>query len=131
MGKAAKYRGRENVRYRVNCEATPSHILSRIVNDVDLWLFPAVLLIAWFYYPYCLKGPSLCIWKALTHQECLGCGLTRGFCFLVHGEFQRALSFNRLSPVAFLVMGVNFVAATRSWFGARGMNDYRERCLRL
>src|SRR5882724_2189865 len=113
MGKAAKSRGRENVSYRVTLATRPSTVLLRLVDHVDLWLFPAVLLIAWFYYPYCLKGPSLCIWKALTHQECPGCGLTRGFCFLVHGQFHRALGFNRLSPAALFLMGMNFLVAAR------------------
>jgi len=85
-----------------------------------------VLLIAWFYYPYCLKGPTFCIWKALTHHECPGCGLTRGFCFLVHGQFHRALGFNRLSPAAPFLMGMNFVMAVRRWCGAHRMNRYRK-----
>lgn len=89
-----------------------------LADHVDLWMFPVVVMIAWLYYPYCHKGPTLCIWKALTNRECPGCGLTRAFCFLVHGQLYRALEFNRISPFAFLLMGGTFVAAFRDYVAA-------------
>jgi len=85
--------------------------INSLVNDFDLWLFPVVLLAAWLYYPYCQTGPGLCIWKALFHRPCIGCGLTRGFCFLVHGRFRDSIRFNPLAVAAFLLMGISFVTA--------------------
>jgi len=79
----------------------------------DMWLFPTVLLAAWFYYPYCQEGPNLCIWRALFHKQCLGCGLTRGVCFLVHGRVQDAVRFNPLSMLFVLLMSVAFSNGVR------------------
>jgi hypothetical protein len=45
----------------------------------------------------------LCPFRALTHYPCPGCGMTRAFCALAHGEFLRAVKFNALSPLLFLV----------------------------
>ncbi len=36
-----------------------------------------------------------CISQLIFHQECPGCGLTRGTMCLLQGEFEKALSFNR------------------------------------
>ncbi len=45
----------------------------------------------------------LCPFRALTHYPCPGCGMTRAFCALAHFEFWRAVKFNALSPLLFLV----------------------------
>jgi len=76
---------------------------------LDLWFLPVVLITAWFYYPYCEHGPTLCVWKSLFHVHCPGCGLTRGVCFLVHGKWNEAMRFNPLSALAVALMTVNFV----------------------
>lgn len=83
-------------------------------SRVDLWILPAVIVAAWFYFPYCEKGPNLCIWRAFLHTSCPGCGLTRAFCFLVHGRVREAVGFNHLLPVALSVMVVNFVNDART-----------------
>ena len=88
-------------------------LITPILDYFDLWLFPTVLVAAWFYYPYCQHGPSLCIWKALFGRPCIGCGLTRGICFLVHALLYDAFKFNPLSIIAVLLMGVAFSEATR------------------
>ena len=45
----------------------------------------------------------LCPFRFLTHYPCPGCGMTRAFCALAHFEFWRAIKFNALSPLLFLV----------------------------
>lgn len=85
--------------------------ISPVWNEFDLWLFPAVIVTAWFYYSSCEHGPSLCIWKAIFHRPCFGCGLTRGVCFLVHGHLREAVRFNPLSVPAILLMAVSFAKA--------------------
>ena len=82
------------------------------LDNFDLWVFPTVLLAAWLYYPYCQEGPNLCVWKALFHKPCIGCGLTRGVCFLVHGHLHDAVRFNALSVVVILSMAATFSKAT-------------------
>lgn len=81
------------------------------LDHFDLWVFPTLLLAAWLYYPYCQEGPSLCIWKALFHKPCIGCGLTRGICFLVHGHLRDAIRFNFLSVLVILSMAATFSTA--------------------
>lgn len=82
-----------------------------VLDQFDLWLFPAVIVTAWLYYPFCEHGPSLCIWKALFHRPCFGCGLTRGVCFLVRGHLREAVRFNPLSIPAILLMAMTFAKA--------------------
>ena len=91
-----------------------SRAVSAMMGHVDLWLLPAVLVIAWFYFPYCQTGPNLCIWRALFHRNCPGCGLTRGICFLVHGRVREAIAFNPLSIVAISLMSMNFANELRT-----------------
>ena len=68
-----------------------------------VWL-PAVLAAAWMYEPYSSSGPVLCLWRNLLGQECWGCGLTRAFCSLVHGQFRIAAGFNPLVFPAAITM---------------------------
>lgn len=35
-----------------------------------------------------------CIWKTLTGHECPGCGMTRAFYSLIHGDFHSAYEYN-------------------------------------
>jgi hypothetical protein len=74
---------------------------------VEFWFAVLTLSAAWFYYPYCQTGPTLCIWKKLLGIPCPGCGLTRGVCFLVHGRWIEAVSFNPLSLLAVGILGFN------------------------
>ncbi len=42
------------------------------------------------------KGPDLCLWRNLFHlSACPACGTTRALAALFHGQFARALAFNR------------------------------------
>lgn len=47
-------------------------------------------------------GPVLCPWRLTTGLPCAGCGLTRAFVHLSHGDFRQAIAFNLLSPLIYL-----------------------------
>jgi hypothetical protein len=53
----------------------------------------------------------LCPFRALTGLLCPGCGMTRAFCALGHGELMRAIRFNALSPLLYLAFMVAWVGA--------------------
>jgi hypothetical protein len=40
------------------------------------------------------NGPSLCLIKAVSGNECPGCGMTRALMHALHGDFGRAWEFN-------------------------------------
>jgi hypothetical protein len=58
--------------------------------------------------------PSLCASESVFHVPCPACGLTRGFIACARGEWRRAVSFHRLSPLFFL-----FVAGLIPWAAFR------------
>jgi uncharacterized protein DUF2752 len=55
-------------------------------------------------------GVPLCLFKALTGLPCPGCGLTRAFSSLLHGQFARAYAFH---PFAFLFVPLAFLLAAQ------------------
>lgn len=59
---------------------------------------------------------NLCPFRALTGYPCPGCGMTRAFCALSHGEFLRAVHFNALSPLLYVALIVVWTAALATVF---------------
>ena len=57
------------------------------------------------------NGIILCPFRALTGYPCPGCGMTRAFSAIAHGEPLSAVIYNPLSPVL-------FVAALLVWASA-------------
>jgi hypothetical protein len=49
-----------------------------------------------------LPGVVLCPFRAVTGLPCPGCGMTRAFCSIGHGELARAFGYNALAPFVFL-----------------------------
>ncbi|HEX8465359.1 MAG TPA: DUF2752 domain-containing protein [Abditibacterium sp.] len=45
--------------------------------------------------------PSLCPFSNFSGLPCPGCGLTRSFVCLAHGEFRESLSYHPLGPLLF------------------------------
>lgn len=68
------------------------------------------------------NGIILCPFRALTGYPCPGCGMTRAFSALAHGEPVRAVIYNPLSPVLFLAaiaLWMNSAATLLNLHGAR------------
>jgi len=48
--------------------------------------------------------PPLCTWKWLTGMECFGCGLTRSFVFMGHGQLTEAFARHWAGPVFWVLV---------------------------
>jgi len=53
------------------------------------------------------RSPSVCLYWNVFGVHCPGCGMTRAFSALLHADFARALSYNKLVGVVFAaIVGV-------------------------
>ena len=72
--------------------------------------------------------PDLCTSKRVFGVDCPGCGLTRGFISISHGQFQQAWHFNPASFVVYvLVVGQvpwQLFQLWRIWCGRHPVNSY-------
>lgn len=50
--------------------------------------------------------PPLCQMKMLTGLDCPGCGLTRSFIALAHGQWRDSFRFNAAGPLWFAFLGL-------------------------
>jgi len=60
-----------------------------------------------------IRLPELCTFKRLTGMGCPGCGLTRSFTFMGHGELRQAMQMHVLGPMLYL--GVVVQIPHRGW----------------
>ena len=59
-------------------------------------------------------GPVLCPFRALTGLPCPGCGLTRSWVYLMHGDIGASLASNWFGPVLILAVVVLAVVSVRA-----------------
>ena len=65
----------------------------------------AMTIVASFAYaPVISRGPVLCPFRFLTGVPCPGCGLTRSFCALTHGDVTSAFAFHLFGPILMLAL---------------------------
>ncbi len=62
-----------------------------------------------------------CPFHALTGLNCPGCGLTRGFNALFHGDIVSALHFNALLPIYALIFGYFVLSLVLTAVSGRGL----------
>ncbi len=65
--------------------------------------------------------PPLCPLKAWSGLDCPGCGLTRSFVALAHGELGQSIGYHRLGWALFFA--VVYHVFYRAWMVARGGGD--------
>ena len=57
--------------------------------------------------------PVLCGWRQMTGLPCMGCGLTRSFTFMAHGQVGAAFQMNLMGPFLFALVASQ--VPWRSW----------------
>jgi hypothetical protein len=92
----------------------PSASGERFVAYATLVGLSGVFLLSMLWRPADEPAIVLCPFRALTGLLCPGCGMTRAFCALGHGEIRRAIQFNALSPLVYLSFMVVWVGAAAS-----------------
>ncbi len=63
-----------------------------------------------YFNPSTVKFFPVCPLLSLTGFACPGCGLTRGFHALFHGDITTALDYNALIPLFAVVLGFFFIS---------------------
>lgn len=72
-------------------------------------------------------GVTLCPLRALTGSPCPGCGMTRAFCALMHGELWRAVKLNPFSPLLFLAALFAWARAAAAVFRVERLRSILDR----
>lgn len=69
--------------------------------------------------------PPLCVWKNLTGMDCLGCGLTRSFVWMGHGDLRAAFGLHAMGPPLFVAVALQ--VPLRLWRVWQARDLLRER----
>ncbi len=69
-------------------------LVASLITLASLLLDPSDSAVALFGW----NVPPLCLWTNLFGVECWGCGLTRSFTFMGHGDLEGAFRLHRLGP---------------------------------
>jgi hypothetical protein len=100
----------------------------------DGWAARCVLLglttmfvVAALWHPADELRVILCPFRALTGHPCPGCGMTRAFCALMHGELWRAIKLNPFSPLLFLAALIAWAKAAAAVFRAERLRSILDR----
>ncbi len=80
-------------------EAPRFSIRERLLAAAGIFIIFCGSLYVWFFNPTTEGIFPTCPLLTLTGLACPGCGLTRGFHALFHGEFLTALGFNAMLPI--------------------------------
>ncbi|MFT5679730.1 MAG: hypothetical protein ACI8RZ_000635 [Myxococcota bacterium] len=60
--------------------------------------------------------PELCIWRRMTGHSCPGCGMTRSFTYMGHGQIFDAFRLHTLGPFLYTLVAVQIpLRAWRMW----------------
>lgn len=92
-------------------QSWPSALIERRLAWVTFVGLSVMFLISMLWRPADEPTLIICPFRAVTGLLCPGCGMTRAFCALGHGELMRAIHFNALSPLLYLALLVIWVGA--------------------
>jgi len=61
----------------------------------------SVVVASFLYAPWVSHGPVFCPFRFFFGMPCPGCGLTRSFCAVSHGEIRQAMRFHLFGPFVY------------------------------
>lgn len=76
----------------------------------------------WYYNPTTVNFFPVCPLYSMTGIACPGCGLTRGFHALFHGDVITALDFNAMLPLYAAFFGYLFISLLLYAFRGKGLS---------
>ena len=98
-----------------------SDTLTRSLAAAGLAVAAAGAAAAWYFDPSTANFFPICPLYSLTGYACPGCGLTRGFHALFHGDVLTALDYNALIPVFGAFLGYLFLSMSLVAVRGRGL----------
>lgn len=78
--------------------------------------------VVWYFNPSNVNFLPVCPLYSMTGIACPGCGLTRGFHALFHGDILTALDYNAMLPIFSLVLGYFFLSMFLVAVRGRGLS---------
>ena len=99
-----------------------SNTLERVFAGAGILTVSAGAFVVAYFNPTTAGFFPVCPLYSLTGIHCPGCGLTRGFHALFHGDVLTALHYNALLPVFALVFGFLFVSLVLIAVRGRGLS---------
>ncbi|HEX8637461.1 MAG TPA: DUF2752 domain-containing protein [Pyrinomonadaceae bacterium] len=99
-----------------------SSIYERISAAAGVSAIAAGSAFVWHYNPSSVNFFPVCPLYAMTGLACPGCGLTRGFHALFHGDVVSALDYNALLPVFAFIFGYFLLAMFLIAVRGRGLS---------
>lgn len=103
-------------------ETINSSTTERILAGIGILIAGAGAAFVGYFDPRSAGFFPVCPLYALTGIHCPGCGLTRAFHALFHGDVLTALDYNALLPVFALVFGFMFVSLVLIVIRGRGLS---------
>ena len=99
-----------------------SSTVERIFAGAGILAIGAGAFVVGYFNPTTAGFFPVCPLYTLTGIHCPGCGLTRGFHALFHGDVLTALHFNALLPVYTFVFGFMFISMVLVAVRGRGLS---------
>ncbi len=99
-----------------------SSLTERVLASAGILSIGAGAFVVGYFNPTTAGFFPVCPLYYLTGIHCPGCGLTRGFHALFHGDVLTALHFNALLPLYAFVLGFLFVSMVLIAVRGRGLS---------
>lgn len=106
----------------INSNQEKTSTVERVLAAGGVFLISGLIVTVGYFNPVSTSFFPQCPLHSLTGLNCPGCGLTRGFHALFHGDILTALHFNALLPIYALIFGYLFLGMILVAVRGRGLS---------